>query len=176
MILADEITEIGRTLKPHGINGEMSATIDADVDIDTLKCLVFDIDGIYVPFFIKTYRSRGSEAVLLTIDGITDENEAAKLCGLEIYALKSDLGTDVDEVDGNGFYISDLIGFTVFDTDRRNIGVVSGYDDSTANTLLIVEQANGTSKFVPVADELIESFDIDKHTITLNLPEGLLDL
>lgn len=176
MILADEITEIGRTLKPHGINGEISATIDADVDIDTLKCLIFDIDGIYVPFFIESYRSRGSEAVLITIDGVSDEKEAAKLCGLDIYALKSDISAGADDGESDGFYISDLIGFTVYDTECRNIGVISGYDDSTANTLLIVEQPDGTSKYVPVADDLIESFDVDKRIITLNLPEGLLDL
>lgn len=176
MILVDEITEIGRTLKPHGINGEISAAIDADVDIDSLKCLVFDIDGIYVPFFIESYRSRGSEAVLLTIDGVSDENEAAKLCGLDIYALKTDISAVEDDGESDGFYISDLIGFTVYDTEKRNIGEVSGYDDSTANTLLIVEQTDGSSKYVPVADELIESFDIDKRIITLNLPEGLLDL
>lgn len=176
MILADEITEIGQTLKPHGINGEISATIDAVVDIDSLKCIIFDIDGIYVPFFIDSYRARGSEAVLLTIDGVSDEYEAAKLCGLDIYALKTDISADANDGESDGFYISDLIGFTVYDTEKRNIGVISDYDDSTANTLLIVKQADETSKYIPLADELIESFDIDKRIITLNLPEGLLDL
>ena len=64
MIVESEISVIGRTLKPHGINGEIAATIDAPVNLDSLQCIILDIDGIYVPFFIRSYRYRGSEAVL----------------------------------------------------------------------------------------------------------------
>ena len=59
MILRDELIAIGRYNKPHGVAGEISATID--VDIDTLKelsCLVSDIDGIFVPFFVNSCRPR----------------------------------------------------------------------------------------------------------------------
>ena len=176
MILRDEICIIGRTLKPHGINGEISATIDPDIDIESLRCIVFDIDGIYVPFFIGSYRSRGSEAVLLTIDGVSDEYQAAKLCGLDIFALKKDTGSLDDEADDDRFYISDLIGFSIMDTNHKAIGVISDYDDSTINTLLVVDRPDGSKSFVPVADDLIDSLDIDNKNIIINMPEGLLDL
>ena len=71
MILRDELIAIGRYNKPHGVAGEISATID--VDIDTLKelsCLVSDIDGIFVPFFVNSCRPKSQETVLLTIDGM----------------------------------------------------------------------------------------------------------
>ena len=175
MIREQEITVIGQTLKPHGINGEISATIDRDIDIAALKCLVFDIDGIYVPFFVGSYRARGSEAVLLTIDGITDETQAAKLCGMDIFALKSDIDED-DETENDGFYISDLVGYQLIDGGNKAVGTITGYDDSTANTLLIIELPDKTTKYVPVADELIEEFDPECKTIKLNLPTGILEL
>lgn len=175
MIREKEITVIGQTLKPHGINGEISATIDSDIDIAALKCLIFDIDGIYVPFFVNSFRARGSEAVLLTIDGITDEAQAAKLCSMDIFALKSDLGGDKEDNE-EGFYISDLVGYKLMDSDGNTVGEITGYDDSTANTLLIIELPDETTKYVPVADELIEEFDPDSKTIKLNLPSGILEL
>lgn len=175
MIRRNEIAIIGHTLKPHGINGEISATIDGDIDPSDLKCIIFDIDGIYVPFFISSYRSRGSEAVLLTIDGIKDEDEAAKLCGLDIFALKSNI-QDFDNDDDDGFYLADLVGFKLYDQDDRPIGPITGYDDSTANTLLIVDSGDGDSRYIPVAEDLITDFNFDDKYIKLNLPSGLFDL
>ncbi len=176
MIRDNELSVIGRTLKPHGINGEISATVDSDVDLDDLRCIVLDIDGIYVPFFINSYRSRGSEAVLITIDGIKDENQAAAVCGLDIHALKSDLG-EQGSLDGDdGFYMSDLIGFKLLDQAGHTVGTISGYDDSTANTLLIVDNEEGESIYVPIADELINDFDAEARVISINVPEGLLEL
>lgn len=178
MITASEIYPVGRTIKSHGINGEIAATIDSDIDIASLKCIVLDIDSIYVPFFISSFRSRGSEAVLLTIDGITDEKVAASLCNKDIYALRSDLGeinSDIIDEDG-GFYMSDLIGYTLLNQNDTEIGNITGYDDSTANYLLIVEDKNHKTQYIPIADELIEGIAPENKTISINLPKGLLDL
>lgn len=176
MILERELSLIGHTIKPHGINGEISATVDGDVSIDSLRCIVLDIDSIYVPFFIKSYRTRGSEAVLLTIDGITDENQAAQICGLDIFALREDIGETLSDDGEEGFYLSDLIDFTLFDSDGKTIGLVTGYDDTTANTLLSVNLSSGENIFVPIADELVEAIDIDNKTIMVDLPDGILEL
>ena len=178
MIVENEIYPIGRTIKPHGINGEIAASIDGAIDIAALKCIVFDIDGIFVPFFISSFRSRGSEAVLLTIDGISDENQASSLCNKDIYALRSDIGDiDKDTIDEDGgFYMSDLIGFTLLDEHNNEIGSITSYDDSTANSLLIIKDKVDNIRYVPIADELIEDIDPENKTISINVPEGLLDL
>ena len=151
MIERRQLTEIGEIVKPHGIKGEVSATIDAVVDISSLRCIVLDIDGIFVPFFLNSFRARGSEAVLLSIDGINDENEAAKICGQSVYAITDELPHDEYD-DDEGFYMSDLIGFQLKDTDGDVVGTVTGYDDSTSNTLLIIEDKAGVSRYVPIAD------------------------
>lgn len=178
MILLNEICPVGHTIKPHGINGEISATIDADIDIDSLRCIVFDIDGIYVPFFISSFRTRGSEAVLLSIDGIRDENEAATLCNKDIFALRDDIGElDAASLDEDGgLYISDLIGYELLDQNDKAVGTIVDYDDSTANCLLVVEDSDRTKRYVPIADELIEGIDPVAKTISITLPEGLFDL
>lgn len=176
MISDKEICRIGSIIKPHGINGEVSATVDADIYLPDLKCLVLKIDGINVPFFINSSRPRGTEAVLITIDGIKNEREAAKICGLDIYALKSDFDEDGYNDDEEGFYVSDLIGYTMTDDQKNLIGKITGFDDSTANVLLLVEDANGDTKYIPMADDLIEDFDAENKTISLYLPSGILDL
>ncbi len=174
MITRQQLTEVGRTIKPHGINGEIAAAVDPIVDLDTARCLVLDIDGIYVPFFVDAWRSRGSEAVLLTIDGIDSEGAAKSLCGKAIYALNE----DVEHPDGDdqGYYADDLRGYTIVDPTAGVVGRVEGIDTSTANTLFEVLLPDGSTVSVPVADELVVGLDPDSRTITMVLPDGLLSL
>ena len=103
MIRREDIIEIGQFAKPHGINGELTATIDYDgLDITQLKCIFCDIDGIPVPFFVESERPKGS-SVLLTIEGITDERQAAMLSLKPIFALRDEL--DIEEDDAtDGWY------------------------------------------------------------------------
>lgn len=175
MINDTDITSIGRFVKTHGVNGEINALVDPNVDIDSLKCIIVKIDGINVPFFITSSRAKGSESVLLTIDRIKDTDHAAELCGHDIYALRSDLDDNAETGD-DGFYVSDLIGYTLLDGDAATVGSITGFDDSTANVLLKVATADGREIYAPIAAELINDIDPDRQIISINLPEGLLDL
>lgn len=178
MIRKDELVEIGTFNKPHGICGEISATIDSDIELSALKCIVLDIDGIYVPFFIESFREKGAETFLLTIDGITDENEAMKLSRMTIFALKRDCAsmTDSDGDDGDGMYAEDFIGYTVLDDNDNVIGRITDIDDSTENVLFIVERDNNGTVYIPVADEFIIDIDTESLIVSMSLPAGLIEL
>ena len=60
MITPDILTSIGTFFKPHGIKGEISATLDYDIDPSELRCIVLEIDGIIVPFFVDSRRPKGA--------------------------------------------------------------------------------------------------------------------
>lgn len=109
MIRENELKVVGRLLKPHGICGEITALLTVDVDLSELGCIMLKLDGIFVPFFLSSVRPKSAETDLLTIDGITDELQAARLCPNDIYALAEELpGLDKD-----GFYAADMEGFEV---------------------------------------------------------------
>ena len=62
MITADQLIEIGRYNKAHGINGEISATFDCDtMAVGELSALVSPMDGIFVPFFVNGIRPKNNE-------------------------------------------------------------------------------------------------------------------
>ena len=176
MIKESEIILAGKFNKPHGINGELSATIDLDVDLSEVKCIVTDIDGLYVPFFVEGVRPKTADTVLLTIDGIDNEIKAGALSHHPIYLLRDDVDDDGDDADEDGFYASDLIGYTIVDTDGTPVGEVIDFNDSTQNVLFVVNTAEGDEIFIPVADELIEAIDTDTKVITMSLPEGIMNL
>lgn len=167
------LTPAGEFNKPHGIKGEISASFDPRVDVGALKCVVAEVNGLFVPFFIDAIRSRGADAVLLTIDGITDENEAKLLSRKPLYLLNGDAALAADDED-DGFYAEDLVGFSVLDEDGAVIGKIAGVDSTTANVLFVIDRPDGSEALVPVADEFIDGIDPESATITLRLPDGLL--
>ena len=176
MITRDELIAIGRYNKPHGVAGEISATIDVDMDtLQGLSCLVTDIDGIFVPFFVNACRPKSQETVLLTIDGIDNEKEVSRLVNHDIYALKRDYRQESLDSDADGFSLDYFIGFELHDSDGQRVGEITDVDEQTENAIFIVDR-EGAELMVPATDELIVEFDLDKKVMVMDLPHGLLDL
>ena len=179
MITLDRLTPIGRLGKPHGINGEINAYLDVDIDIESLKRIILLIDGIYVPFFIASMRQKRSDTYIMALDDINNEREAAELTNHPLYVLTSDNIIIEDDTDGDdrGLYASDIIGFTVIDDDtQQTVGEITDIDDSTENVLFIISTPSSATVYLPVADEFITEIDTDSHILRMSLPEGILDL
>ena len=176
MITHEELIAIGHYNKPHGVAGEISATVDVDVEVlQELSCLVSDMDGIYVPFFVNACRPKSLETVLLTIDGIDSEQEAAKLVNRDIFALKRDYRQISDDTDADGYPLDFFIGFELQDSDGTRVGEISDVDEQTENAIFIVSR-DDEELMVPASDDLIVEFDLDKKVMVMDLPQGLLDL
>lgn len=178
MILPSQIIPIGNFLKPHGIAGEITFAPYYDIDIKELKCLIVDIDAIPVPFFVTNSRKKGSDSLLLKIDGLDNEKEVSILSNKEVFALKDDVEISDDEEEG--FSAIDFIGFTVTDDETgKLIGTIEYIDDSTENWLFMIKQNPDYKKdliAIPVADEFITSIDMDNRSLGMSLPQGLLDI
>lgn len=174
MITREELIAIGHYNKPHGVAGELSATVDVEIDVlVALSCLVSEMDGIYVPFFVNSLRPKTSETVLLTIDGINSEQEAARLVNHDIYALKREFRQESDDADG--YPLDYFIGFELQDSDGARVGEIVQVDEQTENAIFIVDDGEG-ELLLPASDDLIVEFDLDKKVMVMDLPQGILDL
>lgn len=176
MIQREELIAIGRYNKPHGVVGEISATIDVDIEtLDGLSCLVSDIDGIFVPFFVNACRPKSSETVLLTIDGIESEQEASRLVNHDIFALKREYTSASLDDDADAYPLDYFIGYELMDSDNTRVGEIVAVDEQTENAIFIIDR-DGEELMVPATDDLIVEFDMDKKVMVMDLPQGLLDL
>lgn len=176
MILESEIIEAGKFNKPHGVKGEISATIELDVDLDCVRCVIIPVDGIYVPFFIENVRPKNGDTFLVTLDGIDNEEKAQYFANRTFYIPATDLPEADEYNDEDGFYAADLIGYTLEDLTAGKIGSVTDINDSTQNVLFVITTDSGSEVFVPVVDEFIIDIDPDKKLIHTSLPEGIVDL
>lgn len=185
MIQSTDIKPVGKFLKPHGINGEITLLRDFDdVDFDEFSCIIVDVDGIYVPFFLTSVRPKGAETDIVGIDGITDEMQAGRLTNKTVYVSREELAAvrrrNAAETDGedseDGFFADDFIGYEVSTTDGRCLGKIVDVDDSTSNYLFVVETPDGDNLLIPIAEEFFEEIDAEGKHLTLSLPDGLLSL
>ena len=160
---------VGTVLKTHGIKGELNVELTdmaepAD-DFAVGACVIFEIEGLDVPFFVGGCRSRGADSVLLTPDDVDSDSDAAALVGHQIYVY-----ADPSEVSGD-MTAGDLVGYTLLTAD----GPIGRVDD-------LVELTPGSwyfsvdGRLIPAVDDFIRSIDSDALTVDLDLPRGLLEL
>ena len=65
------------------------------------------------------------------------------------------------------------MGFSIVDDKTgKQVGTIASIDDSTVNILFELEDG----RLIPASEELITDIDKDKKTITIDLPEGILEL
>ncbi|MFV0468762.1 MAG: ribosome maturation factor RimM [Dysgonomonas sp.] len=171
MILLEDVFKIGKFIKPHGIKGEIALSFSNDifdrVDCNYLVCL---IDQIFVPFFIKSYRFKGSETALFLLEDIDSEAKAKFLSGKEVYFPRKYL----EEDDANADYSWDyFIGFEALDKTNGNLGIIEAVDDTTMNTLFLITRGEH-QLIIPATEDFIEKIDDKLKILYLNLPEGLI--
>lgn len=173
MIKQEEVYRIGRLGKPHGVKGEVSFQVSDDVfDRVDADCLVLELDGILVPFFIEEYRFRSEDIALLKLEGVDTADQARELTGCSVFFLRRLADNDREEVTW-----AEIIGYRVIDANTlQEVGTLTEVDDTTVNTLFNVTTKGGDEVLLPAGEDLITAVDKAAHNITMTIPEGLLDL
>ena len=181
MITDKEITSAGTFTKTHGLKGELHALLDIDsAFFEHDDCFIIDVDGIFVPFFAESVRPKGHYATLLKPCGVDSEEQAKQFVGKTLYVNREALArfeqAIADDDDSEGMYADDFAGYTLLDEAGEILGEITDLETSTANTLFIVRTPADKTLYVPVAEEFILAIDPENHTITMRLPEGLINL
>lgn len=172
MIRPEEVYCIGKFTRTHGVQGEMAMSFTDDV-FDRTDCpyLVCSMDGILVPFFIEEYRFKSDNVALIKFERI-DTNEAASIfTNKEVYFPKS----YAEEAEDGEYSWQYFIGFDTEDKVHGHLGELVDVDESTVNTLFVVERPDGKEILIPAQEAFIEDIDHDKRLIKFNLPDGLLE-
>lgn len=169
MIRKEDVFKIGRLGKSHGVKGDISFPFDDDVfDRVEADYLILDIDGILVPFFIEEYRFRNDTTTIIKFEGVDSQERARELTGCDVY-FPRELADSAED----GLSWSAIVGFYILEVKSgKVIGRIASIDDSTLNILFCLEDG----RLIPATDDLITAIDQQARTITMHIPEGLLEL
>lgn len=163
---------VAKIIKPHGIHGELNVELtdmcEPDEDFAPGAYLIAEIDGLDVPFFIAASRPRGAESYLLTFDDVTSDANAAELSGHTLYIY-----ADPEELDSDNIQASQLTGFQVTDAATgATIGIIDALTELTPGAWYF----DLGGRLIPAVDEFIADINPEQRTLSMNLPEGLLEL
>lgn len=170
-LLPQDFANYGKVRKTHGHQGELGISLDSEVLWELDPEFLFPIiDEIAIPFQVESIKGNSSQ-LIIKLQGIDDLSSAEKLVGCKLMILKRELP---ETIETNHL---DLIGYTLTHVDGETIGSVISIDDTTLNTLLLVEQGDANkSVTIPLVDEWIVHIDESEQTIMLDFPKELLDL
>lgn len=169
MLRKEDFIYFGKFLKPHGTKGEIGLAGDSITLGEECDFVAVDIDGILVPFFFEYSRSKNNDTLIVKIERMESADQVRSLTNRDVYIPREWVE------DGDALSWSYFCGFTAEDTEAGVIGRIADVDDSTINTLFVVEH-NGEEILIPAQEEMIAGIDHKKKIITFTLPEGLVSL
>ena len=169
MLKKEDFVYFGKFLKPHGTKGEIGLQGDTFVLADGCDFVACDIDGILVPFFFESLRPKSGDTFIAKMERMETAEEVRYLTNREAFIPRKWV-EDSDEV-SLGYFI----GFTATDRTLGEIGEIVDIDDSTMNTLFVLEK-DGEEILIPAQEEFIADIDHDAQTIIFDLPHGLVSL
>lgn len=162
----------GAVTKVDGTDGRVLVKLSPDCDMDVFDddFLFVEVSGGVVPMRMTDVKRRGERSATIALANIATESQARALVGCKV------LGSPDEEDADEDYDIESITGYTVIDEAAGQVGVIREIDDSVAaNPLLVVDTPQGET-LIPAADEFVQHVDDAARTITLRLPEGLLDI
>ncbi|GIL42634.1 hypothetical protein Vafri_565 [Volvox africanus] len=200
----NEYVEVGQVVGAHGVSGSLRLELSTDQPAERFRAgrrlylLPPSARGrdnrtkpqelVLVAVTAQGAKMRplgkGEEAWMVDLEEVTTRTQAEQLRGYVVYCAATDRGAlrDPDE-----FYVTDIIGCTVTDqATRRMVGlVVDVYGGTgTHDTLRVKLRANEEDILnsrirycmIPFAKAICPVLDLDKRTLEVAPPEGLLEL
>jgi len=167
----EECYQLGKITKPFGYKGQVVFFLDVDVpeEYAELDAVFVEQKHGLVPFFIKEMSINGNKAIVTFEDLKPDE--AQMLVGSDLYLPLEML----PKLTGNRFYFHEVIGWTVIDSEKGDIGTIASVIDYPAQALFQIMK-NDKEILIPVIDQVINKVDRDKKIIHITAPTGLIDL
>lgn len=124
-------------------------------------------------FKIAGLRAIKGGMLVVKFKGVNDRNEAEALNGVKLF-IDRDLLPDLN--DDDDFYIEDLIGLAVADTDGNALGTVLNIHNFGAGDLLDVKPPRGPSLLVPFTKAAVPDVSLTERLVTVDRElAGLLD-
>lgn len=168
----EDCFRIGSVLKTKGLKGEMHLYVDFD-GLESVKfnTVFIEISGKLVPHFVESIKYLQKNAAYLVLEDVDSIDKAALLVRKNIY-LPNKLKPKKKKQE---FTLKDLKGFTAVDVNEGELGVITDVHEYPRQLIAAVTFKNCEVLF-PLNEEIIMGIDVVKEIVTVDLPEGLLDI
>ncbi len=167
----EESFKIGFVAKTHGLKGEVTIQMTPECpDLTEVNSFFVEKNQNLIPYFLETVSLKGDKAFIKLEDVDTIE-QASDLKGCSLYLPKAER----EKLGRGEFYNDEVIGFEVLDSETGSIGLVTEVFESGPNRFLMIDH-NGKEVMIPLNGPFIKSVNKSKKKISVELPDGFLDI
>ncbi len=173
-MITEHIT-IGKIGSAHGVRGELKIvplTDDVRRFSKLKKCFLTKEDGTIVNELAVKHARVDRGNVLILFETITDRDMAEKLRGFYLAVSRE----DAVKLPKNTFFIVDMIGLTVIDDERGELGTINDVYETGANFVISVKRKGKMDLQIPFLNAVCYETDIEAGYMKVRLPEGLYEI
>lgn len=162
--------ETGKIVGTHGIKGmvRIQPWSDSGEFLSNFKCFYLDDKG-EKKLEVKSAKPHGN-VVLASFKGVDTIEDAERLRGAVIYIDRKDV-----KLPEGRYFVSDLLGCTVFDTDSGEIlGTITDISETGANDVWHITRDN-REYLIPAIDDVLVSVDVEAEKVIIRPLKGIFD-
>ena len=158
---------VGKITAPHGIRGHVKVQSYTEIPEEIFQfSFLYNVSGD-VSYRLKKQGTLKGQFVV-SLKESTDRNHAETLRNLLLYAKREEFKPLEQE---DIFYISDLIGCAVYDTQGEMIGHVTDVHNFGAGDIVEIMPLQGASSMALFTDTNFPHVDLEKRFVTYTPPE-----
>lgn len=164
---------VGRIGRAHGVLGEATVEVRTDLPEERFysgAVLTTDPEK-FGPLTIESARGHNG-VLLLKFTQIKDRTSIEKLRDV---LLMAEVNVEEEFDNEDDFHVQQLLGSKVITIDGLDVGTLTDVINLPGQDLLAVASANG-EVLIPFVLEIVPTVDIKNRIITIDPPDGLLNL
>ncbi len=160
--------DVGKVVNVRGIRGELKILPHTNVEnlFSAIKKIYIG-DELFKIIQVKSIKN----CVGITVEGIDTPEKAREYVHKTVFAEEMDMPA----VGENEYYIKDIIGINVYDTEDNLLGTLSEVYFTGANDVYEILCENGKKALIPAVKEFIKSVNLKEKKMTVELIEGMLE-
>ena len=165
----NKLIELGSARSPKGLKGEFRLQLfnleDSSLKKGTKLWIKSEGSEDYYKFELE--KITFSPKVIGQFKEVQDRTSLEKILPFNLYIERCFL----PRVEGDSFYLVDLLGLSVLDENKNKVGVVEDYYENGAQTVLILKFIDGELQELPFVESFFPDIDIEKGYISFVAPE-----
>jgi 16S rRNA processing protein RimM len=161
---------VAKIVNTHGYKGRIVIVYTAALPyVFTVgEALFIDMGNGKLPYFVTYYRPTKPGEAFVELDGISTKEDAKLLIKKDIF---------IEEKFSNKkkvFTLSDIIGYTICNKDEK-LGLITDFYEMPHQNLLQFDY-QGKKVLMPLHDDFVIDIDKKNKCISVDIPEGLLEI
>lgn len=170
----DTFSQIGKLAATHGLEGNIAFVhrLKGKKLFQNLPFVFIELKNkSYIPFRIVSSKVLSETDAIVRFEGIDTVEKAKKIAGKHIF-----LPTEAYDRLQPAEQTLDFKGFVLYDQYDKKTGVVESVTEYPGQLMANVILTNGKEALIPIVEQHIINIDGRKKELTLQIPDGLIEI